>query len=61
MKSLQTIQKTFRIFGILSKVAMILSFIWAGMLVIGLLCSIAWYTGGNVFGIGSEQMKFLDT
>lgn len=59
MKSLQTIQKTFRVFGTLSKVAMILSFIWAGTLAIGLLCGIAWYTGGNVFGLGSEQMLGL--
>ena len=39
MKSLQTIQKTFRVFQILSKIAMIRSFIWAGMAALGLLCA----------------------
>ena len=31
MKSLQTIQKTFRVFQVLTKIAMILSFVWAGL------------------------------
>lgn len=46
MKSLQTIQKTFRIFQILTKIAMILSFVWAGLTILGLLCSMVWYSGG---------------
>ena len=40
MKSLQTIQKTFRVFQTLSKIAMILSFVWAGLAVLGLVCAI---------------------
>ena len=38
MKSLQTIQKTFRVFQILTKIAMILSFVWAGLALLGMLC-----------------------
>lgn len=41
MKSLKTIQKTFHVFQTLSKIAMILSFVWAGLsallLVIGVI------------------------
>ena len=54
MKSLQTIQKTFRVFQILSKIAMILSFIWAGMAALGLLCAMVWLNGGTVFGADQE-------
>lgn len=38
MKSLETIQKTFRVFQILAKVFMILSFVWAGLSALGLAC-----------------------
>ena len=54
MKSLQTIQKTFRVFQILSKIAMILSFIWAGMAALGLLCAMVWLNGGTVVGADQE-------
>ena len=54
IKSLQTIQKTFRVFQILSKIAMILSFIWAGMAALGLLCAMVWLNGGTVFGADQE-------
>ena len=37
MKSLETVQKTFRVFQILTKIAMILSFVWAGLAALGLL------------------------
>lgn len=62
MKNLQTIQKTFRVFEIISKIAMVLSFVWAGFAAVGLLCGIAWYTGGAVYGIESEQvLKLTET
>ena len=48
MKSLQTIQKTFQVFKTLSRIGMVLSFVWAGLTVIGLLCGIAWFNGGTV-------------
>lgn len=48
MKSLQTIQKIFHVFEILTKIAMILSFVWAGLAALGLLCGTVWYHGGMV-------------
>lgn len=60
MKSLQTIQKTFGVFRILSKIAMILSFVWAGLAALGLLCGIVWYNGGTVVG-GDQQMMYAMT
>lgn len=56
MKSLQTIQKTFRVFEILAKVFMILSFVWAGLAALGMLCGIVWYNGGMVFGLSQETL-----
>ena len=48
MKSLETVQKTFRVFQILTKIAMILSFVWAGLSALGLLCGAVWYRSGAV-------------
>lgn len=59
MNSLDTLQKTFRVFKIISKVAMILSFVWAGPTVLGLLCGIAWYSGGSVIGASQETLQYL--
>ena len=59
MKSLQTIQKTFRVFQTLSKIAMVLSFVWAGLAALGLLCGIVWNWGGNVFGVNQELLHSL--
>lgn len=59
MKSLQTIQKTFRVFQILTKIAMIFSFVWAGLALLGMLCGAVWYGGGNVVGIGQAQLYSL--
>ena len=59
MTSLQTIQKTFRVFQILSKTAMILSFVWAGMAALGVLCSAVWYHGGMVVGANRELLYNL--
>ena len=59
MKSLQTIQKTFRIFQTLTKVMMVLSFVWAGLAALGLLCGIVWYNGGSVFGADQALLLAL--
>ena len=59
MKSLQTIQKTFRVFQNLTKIAMILSFVWAGLALLGMLCGAVWYGGGTVVGIGQAQLYSL--
>ena len=53
MKSLTTIQKTFHVFQILTKVAMILCFVGAGLCLLGLLCGVVWYCGGTV--VGADQ------
>lgn len=58
MKSLETVQKTFRVFQILTKIAMILSFVWAGLSALGLLCGAVWYRSGAV-GASQELLYFL--
>lgn len=59
MQSLTVIQKTFKVFKVLSKVAMILSFVWAGLTATGLLCGIVWYSGGSVLGASRETLLSL--
>ena len=59
MKSLETIQKTFRVFWIFTKIFMILSFVWAGLTMLGLLCGMVWYHGGTVIGAGRELLYAL--
>ena len=59
MKSLQTIQRIFRVLQVLTKIAMILSFIWAGLAALGLLCGVVWYSGGNVVGVNRELLYSL--
>ena len=54
MKSLTTIQKTFRVFQVLTKIAMILSFVWAGVAVLGVACGMVWQNGGMVIGANRE-------
>lgn len=59
MNSLTAIQKTFRVFQVLAKVAMILSFVWAGLAVLGLLCGAVWYSGGTLVGADQETLLSL--
>ena len=59
MSSLQTIQKTFRVFQILTKIAFIFSVIGASVCAVGALCCVAWYTGGKVFSIFGEPITCL--
>lgn len=49
MKTLQTIQKTFRVFQILTKIALIFSIVGASICAVGALCAVTWYSGGTVF------------
>ncbi|MBS7314832.1 MAG: hypothetical protein KIG74_00295 [Clostridiaceae bacterium] len=53
MNSLTTIQKTFHVFQILTKIAMILCFVGAGLCLLSLLCGVVWYCGGTV--VGADQ------
>ena len=55
MKTLESIQKICKVFKILAKIAMILSFVGVGIALAGLLCGIAWRTGGRVMGISMEN------
>ena len=38
---------------------MILTFVWAGLTAVGLLCGIVWYCGGIVVGASRETLLFL--
>lgn len=58
MKSLNTIQKIFRVLGTLTKIGMIASFVWAGLTAMGLLCGAAWY-GGVTIGLSRELLLTL--
>ena len=59
MKSLQTIQKTFRVFQTLSKIAMVLSFVWAGLAALGLICGIVISSTGAVIAGNMETLYRL--
>lgn len=59
MKSLKTIQGTFKVFKVLSKIAMIFSFVAAGLTLIGAACGMVWYNGGTVVGVEMETLMSL--
>lgn len=56
MKSLETIQKTFNVFKILSRVAMIVSFVVVGISLLGISCAMVWENGGTVIGMQKETL-----
>ena len=56
MKSLQTIQKTFRVFQILTKIALIFSIVGASLCAVGALCAMTWYNGGQVFSLFGQPI-----
>ena len=56
MKSLQTIQKTFRVFQILAKIALVFSIVGASLCAVGALCAMTWYNGGQVFGLFGQPI-----
>ena len=59
MKSLLTIQKTFRVFQLLTKIAFICSIVGASICAVGALCAMAWYTGGQVFSLFGEPVPMF--
>ena len=62
MKTLQTIQKTFHIFQILTKIAMILTIVGASFCALGALCAVTWYAGGTVFSLfGTPVPMFAES
>lgn len=60
IKSLEAIQKTFRLFKTLSMLAMIVSFIAAGTALLGLLCVLEWKSEG-MLGFGKSVMVLTGT
>lgn len=58
MKSLETIQKTFRVFQIITKIAYILSIVGASVCAVGALCVMTWQNGGQVLSLFGEPIIF---
>lgn len=58
MKNLQTIQKTFRVFQILARIAFVFSVVGASICAVGALCSVVWRSGGRVFSLFGEPITF---
>ena len=59
MKSLQTIQKTCKVFQTLTKIAMILCFVGSGLLLLGLVCGIVISSTGAVISGNMETLYRL--
>ena len=59
MESLETIQKTFRVFHVLTKAAIILTFAGAGFVFLGLICGIVISSTGTVVSGGVEALYKL--
>lgn len=56
MKSLETIQKTFKVFGTLAKVAQVLCIVGASICAVTALCAVTWFNGGHVFSIFGQPI-----
>lgn len=61
MKSLQTIQKTFRVFQVLAKIALVFCIVIASICAVGALCAVARYTGGEVFTLFGEPVTVFSS
>ena len=59
MKSLQTIQKTCKVFQTLTKIAMIMCFVGSGLLLLGLVCGIVISSTGAVISGNMETLYRL--
>ena len=59
MNSLQTIQKTCKVFQTLTKIAMILCFVGSGLLLLGLICGIVISSTGAVIAGNMETLYRL--
>ena len=56
MKTLQTIQKTIRVFQILTKIAFVFSIVGASFCALGALCAMAWMGGGQVLSLFGQPI-----
>ena len=61
MNSLQTIQKIFRVFQILTKIAFVFTIVGASICAVGVLCTAAWYNGGPVFCLFGEPVTVFNS
>lgn len=59
MKTLTTVQKTLHVFQILSRIAFIFSIVGAVFCAVGALCSLAWFSGGQVFSLFGEPITYF--
>ncbi|MGN0625236.1 MAG: hypothetical protein ACI4I8_03125, partial [Oscillospiraceae bacterium] len=60
MKSLQTIQKTFRVLQILTKIAMIFGIVGAVLCAVGCACVVAWHNGGQALTLFGQPVVLYD-
>ena len=61
MKTLETIQKTFKVFEVMTKVAEIFCIVGASLCAVTALCAVTWYNGGHVFNIFGQPIEsFFD-
>lgn len=61
MEQLQRIQKTFRVFQILTKIAYVFSIVGAAICAVGALCAFSWYSGGQVFSLFGEPVTIFSS
>lgn len=61
MEQLNRIQKTFRVFQILTKIAYICSIVGAIICAVGALCAFSWYSGGQVFSLFGEPVTIFSS
>ena len=59
MESLTKIQKTFDVFKVLIKVAMILSIVWGALALLGVAGCIIWKNGGSLVGCNFDVWQEL--
>ena len=59
MKTLETIQKTFKVFEVMTKVAEILCIVGASICAVTSLCAVTWLGGGHVFSIFGSPIEPL--
>lgn len=60
-EQLNRIQKTFRVFQVLTKIAYICSIVGAIICAVGALCAFSWYSGGQVFSLFGEPVTIFST
>ena len=56
---MQSIQKAFQVFEILTKVARIICIVGACLCAVGVLCAVTRYNGGEVFFIFGEPLQIF--